>query len=118
MKRRGSFALRPQRSATIRDGPSGFASSGPKATDQARLGGTADLSVVIPSFDTARMTLRCCRAVLESTPAPAEVIVADDGSTDGTAALLAREAPAVRVVRLESNRGFAAAANRGVAAAH
>src|SRR5437016_7282092 len=76
-----------------------------------------DLSVVIPSFDTASMTLRCCRAVLASMPDGSEVIVADDGSTDGTGALLAREASVVRVVRLEANRGFAAAANRGVAVA-
>jgi GT2 family glycosyltransferase len=75
-----------------------------------------ELSVVIPTFNTAQMTLRCCRAVLVSLPPESEVIVADDGSTDGTAELFAREAPAVRVVRLESNRGFAPAANRGVAA--
>jgi GT2 family glycosyltransferase len=73
------------------------------------------LSVVIPTYDTASMTLHCCRAVLDSLPEPAEVIVADDGSTDGTAELLAREAPEVRVVRLETNSGFAAAANRGIA---
>lgn len=76
-----------------------------------------DLSIVIPSYDTAAMTLSCCRAVLESMPDASEVIVADDGSRDGTAELLAREAPEVQVVRLESNRGFAAAANRGVAVA-
>jgi N-acetylglucosaminyl-diphospho-decaprenol L-rhamnosyltransferase len=75
-----------------------------------------ELSVVIPTFNTAQMTLRCCRAVVASLPSNAEVIVADDGSTDGTAELLAREAPSVRLVRLESNRGFASAANRGVAA--
>jgi len=62
------------------------------------------------------MTLRCCRAVLASLPPESEVIVADDGSTDGTAELFAREAPTVRIVQLESNRGFAPAANRGVAA--
>jgi len=74
------------------------------------------LSVVTPTFNTAQMTLRCCRAVLASLPPESEVIVADDGSTDGTAELLAREAPSVQIVRLESNRGFAPAANRGVAA--
>jgi GT2 family glycosyltransferase len=76
-----------------------------------------DLSVVIPTFNTASMTLRCCRAVLASMPAGTEVIVADDGSRDGTAELLGREAPGVTVVRLASNRGFAPAANRGAGAA-
>lgn len=76
-----------------------------------------DLSIVIPTYDTASMTLRCCRAVLASMPASSEVIVSDDGSRDGTTELLAREVPEVRVVRLETNRGFAAAANHGVAAA-
>jgi N-acetylglucosaminyl-diphospho-decaprenol L-rhamnosyltransferase len=76
-----------------------------------------DLSVIIPTFNTASMTLRCCRAVLASKPDRAEVIVADDGSSDGTADLLAREVPDVQIERLESNRGFAAAANRGVEAA-
>jgi GT2 family glycosyltransferase len=76
-----------------------------------------ELSVVIPTFNTASMTLRCCRAVLTSLSVESEVIVVDDGSTDGTAELLAREVPAVRIVRLESNRGFGPAANRGVAAA-
>jgi N-acetylglucosaminyl-diphospho-decaprenol L-rhamnosyltransferase len=76
-----------------------------------------EFSVVIPTFNTAQMTLLCCGAVLASLPGNAEVIVADDGSTDSTAELLAREAPSVRAVRLESNCGFAPAANRGVAAA-
>jgi len=74
------------------------------------------LSIVIPTFNTAQMTLRCCRAVLASLPPESEVIIADDGSTDGTAELLTREAPSVQIVRLETNRGFAPIANRGVAA--
>jgi GT2 family glycosyltransferase len=70
------------------------------------------LSVVIPTFNTASMTLGCCRAVLSSMPEGTEVIVIDDGSTDGTASMMPAE---VRVVRLDENRGFAAAANCGVA---
>jgi len=72
------------------------------------------LSVVIPTFNTASMTLGCCRAVLASMPEGTEVIVVDDGSTDGTASVMP---PEVRVVRLDVNRGFATAANRGVAEA-
>ena len=71
------------------------------------------LSVVIPTYNTAEMTLRCSLAVLAAMP-DAEVIVADDGSTDGTAQRMPQQ---VRVVRLESNSGFATAANHGVAAA-
>jgi N-acetylglucosaminyl-diphospho-decaprenol L-rhamnosyltransferase len=50
-------------------------------------------------------------------PPATEVIVADDGSSDGTSELLGREVPEVTVVRLESNRGFAPAVNRGASTA-
>jgi len=80
--------------------------------------GVPELSIVIPTFNTAAMTLRSCRAALAAgARVQAEVIAVDDGSTDGTAALLVREVPDVRVVRLEENCGFAVAANRGVAVA-
>jgi GT2 family glycosyltransferase len=75
------------------------------------------LSIVIPTFNTAAMTLASCRASLAAAPPASEVIVVDDASTDGTAELVAAELPDVRVLRLESNRRFAAAANAGVAAA-
>lgn len=65
-------------------------------------------SVVIPTFETAQMTLACWRAVQAD-----EVIVVDDASTDGTCELLRGHGAAV--LRLESNRGFAGAANAGVA---
>ena len=68
------------------------------------------LSVVIPTYNTAAMTLRCVRAIRGAD----EVIVVDDGSTDDTVALLS---PETRVISLEKNSGFAAAANRGVSEA-
>jgi GT2 family glycosyltransferase len=71
------------------------------------------LSVVIPTFNTAAMTVHACRALLHSS-IEMEVIVVDDGSVDDTAGHLAREMPRVRVLRRATNGGFAVAANDGV----
>jgi GT2 family glycosyltransferase len=76
---------------------------------------------VIPTYN-GRELLRTCLASVErhrpdERDYPIEVVVADDGSTDGTAGWLAHAYPDVRVVRLERNGGFVAAANAGIAAA-
>ena len=76
----------------------------------------APLSIVVPTYNTAEMTLECCRTVVRTMPAGAEVIVVDDASSDGTTELLAQQLPAVRLVRLATNGGYSAAANAGVAA--
>jgi glycosyltransferase involved in cell wall biosynthesis len=75
----------------------------------------AAVSVVIPAYNRERMLRRALASVLAQRPAPAEVIVVDDASSDGTAAVA--EAMGARVVRHESNRGEGAARNSGIAAA-
>jgi GT2 family glycosyltransferase len=54
-------------------------------------------------------------AHLSGLPERPEIVVVDNGSTDGTAELVARRFPRVRIVRLDENRG-AAGRNAGVAA--
>lgn len=76
-----------------------------------------DLSIVIPTFNTGEMTLAACRAALAEAPEETEIIVVDDASSDDTHALLEAALPAVTVLRLETNRRFAGAANAGVAKA-
>jgi GT2 family glycosyltransferase len=78
---------------------------------------TISLSVVVPTFDTADLTARCVASALDHLPPSGELIVVDDASTDGTAARLAAAFPTVHVERAPVNRGFSAAANRGVARA-
>jgi glycosyltransferase involved in cell wall biosynthesis len=74
-----------------------------------------NVSVVIPAHNEAPAIGPVIAAALAHTPAPAEVLVVDDGSTDGTAEV-ARAAGA-RVVRLEQNAGKGVAIQRGTAAA-
>jgi N-acetylglucosaminyl-diphospho-decaprenol L-rhamnosyltransferase len=71
---------------------------------------TAD--VVIPTWNARDMLARALRAVAQE---PAGVIVVDNASEDGTAELIRREFPDVRLVELERNAGFGAAVNAGVA---
>ena len=79
------------------------------------------LSVVIPTHN-GRTLLEPCLSSLRrhrppGPPDDLEVIVVDDASTDGIAAWIAGAFPEVRLVRLDPNGGFCAAANAGIAAA-
>lgn len=79
-----------------------------------------DLSVIVPSYNRRDLLQRCLEALREQTAAPEsfEVIVADDGSSDGTAEMVAAfEAPfRLRHLALE-NGGQPSALNAGIEAA-
>jgi GT2 family glycosyltransferase len=76
----------------------------------------SEVSIVIPSWNGRDLLERHLPAVLEAC-AGGEVVVCDDGSTDGTTAFLARRFPSVRVIARDRNGGFAAAVNDGMTAA-
>ncbi len=76
-------------------------------------------SIIVPTYNGKALLATCLPALrAQSYPADRyEVIVVDDASSDGTAAYLASDFPAVRVVALAQNSGFIAACNAGVAVA-
>jgi GT2 family glycosyltransferase len=81
-----------------------------------------DLSIVIVTWNTRALSLDCVAATLREARACAsrwacELVVVDNGSGDGTARGVRERFPGVRVLRLPRNLGFAAGANRGLAAA-
>jgi glycosyltransferase involved in cell wall biosynthesis len=73
------------------------------------------VSVVIPAFNAERFLPETLESIRAQTCQPTEVVMVDDGSTDGTGALVAERFPEVRVVRAV-NSGCGAA--RGLAIAH
>src|SRR5688572_7360313 len=75
------------------------------------------LSVVVPVYDEAATVREILRRVRAS-PIEKEIVVVDDGSTDGTRELLAAETgDDLRVILHEKNRGKGAALRTGFAAA-
>jgi cellulose synthase/poly-beta-1,6-N-acetylglucosamine synthase-like glycosyltransferase/peptidoglycan/xylan/chitin deacetylase (PgdA/CDA1 family) len=75
------------------------------------------VSIVVPAFNEAAGIERAVRSLASSSYPELELIVVDDGSTDGTAELVERlELPGVQVLR-QANGGKPAALNRGLAAA-
>src|SRR5690349_14194018 len=74
------------------------------------------VSIIVPTFNRAYCLGRTVRSALAQTHAGIEVIVVDDGSTDGTRELVRELMAADGRVRyaFQSNRGVSAARNRGL----
>jgi GT2 family glycosyltransferase len=75
------------------------------------------LSFIIPLYNCLSHTRAALRTLAASLPAALEyeIILVDDGSTDGTRDWLARDCRRHRVILNESNLGYAGANNRGAA---
>ncbi len=71
--------------------------------------------MVIPVFNSAGYLRRCLESLEKSARRPLEILVVDDGSTDGTVAVA--EEFNVRVLRMEERGGPSKARNRGAAEA-
>ncbi|GGL38810.1 hypothetical protein GCM10014719_44910 [Planomonospora parontospora subsp. antibiotica] len=68
--------------------------------------------MIVPCYNAARTLRLCLESVLSQTLRPDEIVVVDDASTDGSAAIA--EELGCRVFRLPENRGVSGARNAGV----
>lgn len=76
-------------------------------------------SVIVPVYNVREYLEKCVRSVLAQTEPDFELLLVDDGSTDGSGDLCDRLAgtdPRIRVIHQE-NRGLGGARNTGIAAA-
>lgn len=75
------------------------------------------VSVIIPVYNGERFLAEAIQSVLRQTLPPGEVIVVDDGSTDGSAAIVAAlpSPPTIDLILVrQPNQGAAVARNRGI----
>ncbi|WP_437187875.1 glycosyltransferase [Planctomicrobium sp. SH668] len=73
-------------------------------------------SIVIVTLNNWHLTHACLESIRLRTDLPFELIVVDNGSTDGTVSFL-QSSPDVTLIQNDTNRGFPAAANQGIAVA-
>jgi N-acetylglucosaminyl-diphospho-decaprenol L-rhamnosyltransferase len=71
----------------------------------------SSVSVVVVSYNTRDLLRACLRSIYASQLQPREVFVVDNASRDGSPAMVAAEFPAVTLVALDRNLGFAGANN-------
>ncbi|MFI5269187.1 MAG: glycosyltransferase family 2 protein, partial [Chloroflexota bacterium] len=82
------------------------------------MAGSVDLTVVIVNYNVRDLLRDCLRSLQASECRwTFDVVVVDNCSSDGSAAMVAAEFPNVRLIVSSSNDGFAAANNRGIRAA-
>jgi len=75
-------------------------------------------SIVIPVFNNVEYTKQCLKALIENTlNSPYEVIIVDNGSTDGTKEFLKCLSGNLKIISNAENLGFARACNQGSAVA-
>lgn len=74
------------------------------------------ISAVIPSFNRRHYLERALQSVVDQTSPADEIILVDDGSSDGSSDWVAQHFPGVQLIR-QQNLGVSAARNRGIDAA-
>ena len=75
------------------------------------------VSIIVPNFNTKEVTLRCIKSIVENTKISYEIIVVDNGSTDGSQDAIRNLQFTIfnlQTIFNEKNLGFARAVNQGI----
>lgn len=72
------------------------------------------LSMIIVNWNGRRYLTQCLASLERFCRYPHQVIVVDNGSTDGSVEMIRRDFPFVQLVANRTNRGYAAAVNQGL----
>jgi GT2 family glycosyltransferase len=105
MTRQAADATQPERHSTRATPPEGHSAHAKEP----------DVSVIVVTHNNEALIGRCLNSIAGAVGACShEVIVVDNGSTDGTLAVVADEQSAVRSIALDANIGFARANNIGI----
>ena len=76
--------------------------------------GMRKVSVIIPTYNRLPMLKEAVDSVLSQDFEDVELIVVDDGSTDGTAGEIKKYGGRIRFLQVSENRGVSAARNKGL----
>ncbi len=76
------------------------------------------VSVVVPNWNGMKFIGMCLDSLAKSRFEEFEVLVIDNGSSDGSRELVERDYPWVRLIKLPDNLGFAKACNEGIVASN
>lgn len=74
-----------------------------------------DLSIVIVNINNCKVLQECLKSIYQSThELDFEIIVSDNGSSDGSQKMVRESFPAVKLIENKENWGFSAASNQGL----
>jgi len=75
------------------------------------------ISIIIPHMNGIEILEECLLSLQQQERKPKEIIVVDNGSKDGSQAIIRKEFPDVKLISLPDNTGFTGANNTGIKAA-
>ncbi len=91
----------------------------PISANSAERDGAVDLSIIVVSYNVRELLSLCLESLYQTLAESSlafEVLVVDNASGDGSAAMVRQRFPAARLLANEGNIGYAAASNQGMAA--